>query len=192
MSELHAVVWVDHQHAQVLHIDGGTVQVRKIKAHTHHTSQHGSQVRTEHEFFGEVCDALVGHKGSAGDRRAQGAGRLPPLRRQTSCAHGTADCRLGDRRSPDRRPTGGPGAAIFRQARSHGGDSLRTIPVTGRMSHRPAPLAAVGGMLSMKCSFSTLVAGFALCVSAAGERGECRRRRSRCLASRYRPARRPG
>jgi stalled ribosome rescue protein Dom34 len=59
MSELHAVVWVDHQHAQVLHLDSGSVQVHKIKAHSHHTRQHGSQVRTEHEFFGEVCDALT-------------------------------------------------------------------------------------------------------------------------------------
>ena len=62
MSELHAVVWVDHQHAQVLHLDAGSGQAHKIKAHSHHTCQHGSQVRTEHEFFGEVCDALAGIK----------------------------------------------------------------------------------------------------------------------------------
>jgi len=59
MSELHAVVWIDHQHAQVLHYDAGPVQVQQIKAHNHHTRQHGSQVRTEHEFFGEVCDSLA-------------------------------------------------------------------------------------------------------------------------------------
>ena len=59
MSELHAVVWIDHQHAQVLHYDAGAVQVQQIKAHHHHTRQHGSQVRTEHEFFGEVCDSLT-------------------------------------------------------------------------------------------------------------------------------------
>lgn len=58
MSSLHAVVWIDHQHAQLLHVDSDPVQVRKFEAHHHHTSQHGSQVRTEHEFFGEVCDAL--------------------------------------------------------------------------------------------------------------------------------------
>ena len=58
MSELHAVVWIDHQHAQVLHYDAGSVQVQKIQAHSHQTRQHGSQVRTEHEFFGEVCDSL--------------------------------------------------------------------------------------------------------------------------------------
>lgn len=59
MSTLHAVIWVDHQHAQVLHLDSDHVQAQKIKAHNHHTRQHGSQVRTEHEFFGEVCDALT-------------------------------------------------------------------------------------------------------------------------------------
>jgi stalled ribosome rescue protein Dom34 len=62
MSEQHAVVWVDHHHAQVLHLDGASVQTQKIKAHSHHTRQHGSQVRTEHEFFGEVCDALTNIK----------------------------------------------------------------------------------------------------------------------------------
>ena len=59
MSKLHAVVWIDHQHAQVLHLEAAAAQLQKIKAHNHHTRQHGSQVRTEHEFFGEVCDALA-------------------------------------------------------------------------------------------------------------------------------------
>jgi stalled ribosome rescue protein Dom34 len=59
MSNLHAVLWVDHQHAQVMHLEADSAQVQKIKAHLHHTRQHGSKVRTEHEFFGEVCDALV-------------------------------------------------------------------------------------------------------------------------------------
>ena len=62
MSKLHAVVWIDHQQAQVLHFDSDPMQAQKIKAHNHHTRQHGSQVRTEHEFFGEVCDALAGIK----------------------------------------------------------------------------------------------------------------------------------
>ena len=56
----HAVVWIDHQTAQILQFDAEHVQAQKIKAHTHHTRQHGSSVRTEHEFFGEVCDALAG------------------------------------------------------------------------------------------------------------------------------------
>lgn len=60
MSLFHAVVWTDHQSAQVLQFDAEHVLADKIKAHTHHTKQHGSGVRTEHEFFGEVCDALDG------------------------------------------------------------------------------------------------------------------------------------
>lgn len=60
MSLFHAVVWIDHQKAQVLQFDAEHVQARKIKTHTHHTAYHGSTVRTEHEFFGEVCAALDG------------------------------------------------------------------------------------------------------------------------------------
>jgi stalled ribosome rescue protein Dom34 len=60
MSLPHAVVLVDHQSAQVLQFDAEHVKSQKVKAHTHHTKQHGSTVRTEHEFFGEVCDALAG------------------------------------------------------------------------------------------------------------------------------------
>lgn len=56
----HAVVWLDHQTAQVLQFDAEHVQAQKIKSHTHHTKQHGSTARTEHEFFGEVSDALAG------------------------------------------------------------------------------------------------------------------------------------
>jgi hypothetical protein len=60
MTTFHAVVFIDHQHAQVLQFDAEHVRAEKIKAHTHHTKQHGSQVRSEHEFFGHVCDALQG------------------------------------------------------------------------------------------------------------------------------------
>lgn len=60
MTTFHAVVFVDHQHAQVLQFDAEHVRAEKIKAHTHHTKQHGSQVRSEHEFFGHICDALQG------------------------------------------------------------------------------------------------------------------------------------
>jgi len=31
-----------------------------VQAHAYDTRQHGSNVRTEHEFFGKVCDALAG------------------------------------------------------------------------------------------------------------------------------------
>lgn len=60
MSTLHAVVQIDHQQAQVLQFDAEHVQAQKVKAHSHHTAQHGSAVRTEHEFFGHVCDAIAG------------------------------------------------------------------------------------------------------------------------------------
>ncbi len=60
MTLFHAVVWIDHQSAQILQFDAEHVQAQKVKAHTHHTAQHGSSVRTEHEFFGAVCDALDG------------------------------------------------------------------------------------------------------------------------------------
>lgn len=60
MTLFHAVVWLDHQTAQILQFDAEHVEASKVKAHTHHTAQHGSSVRTMHEFFGEVCDALAG------------------------------------------------------------------------------------------------------------------------------------
>ena len=57
---IYALVWIDHQKAQILQFDAEQVKAQKVKAHSHHTAQHGSSVRTEHEFFGEVCDALAG------------------------------------------------------------------------------------------------------------------------------------
>jgi len=60
MSHSHAVVWTGHQSAQVLQFDAAHMQAKKIRTHTHYTRQHGSTVRTEHEFFGEVCAALEG------------------------------------------------------------------------------------------------------------------------------------
>ncbi len=60
MSLFHAVVLIDHHAAQVLQFDAVHLEAQKIKAHAHYTRQHGSEVRTEHEFFGQVCDALAG------------------------------------------------------------------------------------------------------------------------------------
>jgi len=56
----HAVVWIDHHNAQVLQFDAQHVQAQKVKSHSHHTRQHAAAVRDEHEFFGEVADALAG------------------------------------------------------------------------------------------------------------------------------------
>ncbi|MGK2900473.1 MAG: hypothetical protein ACSLE9_17615 [Burkholderiaceae bacterium] len=60
MTSFHAVVRIDHQSAELLQFDAGHVEATKVKAHTHHTAQHGSTVRTEHEFYGQVADALAG------------------------------------------------------------------------------------------------------------------------------------
>ena len=59
MTLFHAVVWMDHHRAQVLQFDTEQVQVHKVQSHQHDTGQHGSAVRSEHEFFGEVCDELA-------------------------------------------------------------------------------------------------------------------------------------
>ena len=60
MTMFHAVAWVDHQSAQILQFDEEHLQAQKVRAHSHHTRQHGSSVRTEHEFYAQVCDALEG------------------------------------------------------------------------------------------------------------------------------------
>ncbi len=60
MTMFHAVVQIDHHQAQVLQFDAEHVQAQKVKASTHHTRQHGSAVRSEHEFYAHVCEALAG------------------------------------------------------------------------------------------------------------------------------------
>jgi stalled ribosome rescue protein Dom34 len=60
MTLFHAVAWVDHQSAQILQFDAEHIQAQKVKSHSHHTRQHGSSLRTEHEYYAEVCDALAG------------------------------------------------------------------------------------------------------------------------------------
>lgn len=60
MSLFHAVVWTDHHTAKILQFDADQVQAKNLRSHVHETAQHGSAVRAEHEFFGEVCAALDG------------------------------------------------------------------------------------------------------------------------------------
>ena len=61
MSSLaHAVVHTDHQAAEIHRFDADRVLTQKVKSHAHNTPQRHSGVRTEHEFFGSVCDALAG------------------------------------------------------------------------------------------------------------------------------------
>lgn len=58
MPHFHAVAFVDHQSAQVLQFDSTSVVERKVHQTVHVTRQHGSGVRSEHEFFAAVCDLL--------------------------------------------------------------------------------------------------------------------------------------
>ena len=66
MPQHHAVLLIHHDKAEVLQFDAEHLQAQKIKSrskhglHAHHTRQPNGDVRTEHEFFGEVCDALTG------------------------------------------------------------------------------------------------------------------------------------
>lgn len=60
MALFHAVVWIDHHSAQVLQFDTEHVEAQKVKSHHHHTRQHGAGLRAEHEFYGDVCQALAG------------------------------------------------------------------------------------------------------------------------------------
>ena len=59
MTLARAIARIDHQNAQIIEFDETHAESHKIKAHTLHTRQHGSTVRTEHEFFGEICAALA-------------------------------------------------------------------------------------------------------------------------------------
>ncbi len=59
MSASHALVWLDHHHAKVMRVGGDTHAVTQLHDEKHDTRQHNSGVRTQHEFFGAVCDALA-------------------------------------------------------------------------------------------------------------------------------------
>ena len=58
----HAVAWIDHHKASVIQLDAEQSHDEKVIEQAHYTRQHGSEVRTEHEFFAHVCDALTGIK----------------------------------------------------------------------------------------------------------------------------------
>lgn len=58
MSPSRAVVRIDHHTAQIIEFDANHTEAHTVKAHVHYTRQHGSAVRSEHEFFSEVCAAL--------------------------------------------------------------------------------------------------------------------------------------
>jgi hypothetical protein len=58
LSPSRAVVWTDHQHAIVIRFNAEESATQRLHAQSHPTGQHGSAVRTEHEFFAELCAAL--------------------------------------------------------------------------------------------------------------------------------------
>ena len=60
MTTFHAVVWIDHQSAQVLQFDEIHVESHRVKAHLHHTRQHGHDTRGEHAYYDQVAQALAG------------------------------------------------------------------------------------------------------------------------------------
>lgn len=60
MNTQHAAVWLDHHEARVYALDADPPAVQHVKEHHHPTHQHKSDVRTVHEFFDAVCDAIDG------------------------------------------------------------------------------------------------------------------------------------
>lgn len=60
MSLFHGVVWTGQQSAHIVQFDPERVEAQKVKARSHSTAQNGSGVRTQHEFFGTLCDSLDG------------------------------------------------------------------------------------------------------------------------------------
>lgn len=59
MNPSRAVLWLDQRSATLQRLDGDAAPIH-IQAHHHDTRQHGSQVRTSHEFHAEVADAAQG------------------------------------------------------------------------------------------------------------------------------------
>ncbi|MEP6494254.1 MAG: hypothetical protein ABJF01_16345 [bacterium] len=60
MPHRHAVVLLDHHSAGIHEFDDVQSQTTHVKDQPHDTGQHNSAVRTQHEFYGNVCDALAG------------------------------------------------------------------------------------------------------------------------------------
>jgi stalled ribosome rescue protein Dom34 len=60
MSIQHAALWLDHHEARVFGLDAEPPAVHRVREHAHPTHQRQSDVRTVHEFFDSVCDALNG------------------------------------------------------------------------------------------------------------------------------------
>jgi len=65
MNAKHIVVWLDHATAKLLPLVAASndapapaAAATTIHAQVHHTAQHGSGVRDQHEYYAAVCDGL--------------------------------------------------------------------------------------------------------------------------------------
>jgi len=57
MRSAPGIIHLTHQSARAIEC-GGDDACTNVAQHTHATRQHGSGVRSEHEYFGAVCDLL--------------------------------------------------------------------------------------------------------------------------------------
>jgi len=73
----HAVAWIGHLDAHVIQFSAQQSTDERVKQRAHFTRQQGNQVRGQHEFFGEVCEALAGVRSvlAVGHREPQTAFR---------------------------------------------------------------------------------------------------------------------
>jgi len=56
----HAVAWIGHPDVHVIQFEAQQSVDQRVKQQARFTRQHGDQLRGQHEFFGEVCEALAG------------------------------------------------------------------------------------------------------------------------------------
>lgn len=60
MTYAHAVIVVDSHKAQITRFNADAFETRHIKAESHETRQHNSDVRDVHEFLAAICDDITG------------------------------------------------------------------------------------------------------------------------------------
>jgi len=56
MKNTPGVVHLTHQSAHAIELGGEASEATNVVQHEHATRQHGSLVRSQHEYFGSVCD----------------------------------------------------------------------------------------------------------------------------------------
>lgn len=58
MTTFHAVVWLDHTEAHVVHFDRETVEAQRIKSRSHH--KHQGKATDNAAFFADIATAVAG------------------------------------------------------------------------------------------------------------------------------------